>query len=439
VTVVAFVPAKGESERIPSKNIRILDGEYLFRRKLRQLLHCPLIDEVWLDTDSEEIINLSSDLPIHILRRDPALASNATDGHALFENECRHVPHADIIVQALCTAPFIDEQVITRALEQLISSPSSDSLVAVREAKLYTWAHGSPLYGYARIPNSSELPTTTIEAMSLYAMRSSSADFPVKRFGRNPTFYELNARESIDINHAEDLELAEMVCRGERMREANYFRILKNHLSSAVLSDVTKEMGFELMADPVIQPVSNGKILGRVRTLKLGPLNDVERTAQYPEAWKGIYKALDSYSFVRSGDVIVVENLVPERAYFGDLNCHIAMRAGAVGALVDGFTRDVEGVRAMGFPVYARGAWSNDIKYEGKVISYNLPVHLGGVTAHNDDVVFADLEGILIVPSKHWKNVLGAALEIIEKERDIRQALLSGRNLEEVVNELGTF
>ncbi|MBL8629786.1 MAG: hypothetical protein JNM81_09175, partial [Rhodospirillaceae bacterium] len=58
--VVAFVPAKGESSRIANKNTAVLDGEYLFKRKLIQLLECPEIDDVYLDTESERIIELAS-------------------------------------------------------------------------------------------------------------------------------------------------------------------------------------------------------------------------------------------------------------------------------------------------------------------------------------------------------------------------------------------
>ncbi len=79
--VVAFVPAKGESNRIRNKNTVVLDGEHLFKRKLRQLLECPEIDTVYLDTESDEIIELASDLPVKVLKRDPKLASNKTDGH----------------------------------------------------------------------------------------------------------------------------------------------------------------------------------------------------------------------------------------------------------------------------------------------------------------------------------------------------------------------
>ena len=91
---VAFVPAKGTSERIKNKNLQILDGEYLFKRKLKQLLACDEIDEVWLDSECQEIHHLASDLPIKHHYRDPSLASNATDGHAMFANESK-VTEAD--------------------------------------------------------------------------------------------------------------------------------------------------------------------------------------------------------------------------------------------------------------------------------------------------------------------------------------------------------
>ena len=144
--VVAFVPAKGNSERIENKNTRVLDGEYLFKRKLRQLLECNEIDEVWLDSEDKHIHNLADDLNIQHHYRDPALANNDTDGHAMFANEARLVPDADIVVQVLCTAPFIDKSVIDPAIKQLKDSAAT-SLVAITEQKLYLWNNNKPTYG----------------------------------------------------------------------------------------------------------------------------------------------------------------------------------------------------------------------------------------------------------------------------------------------------
>ena len=85
--VVAFLPVKGSSNRIPSKNTKLLDGLPLFLHTLEKLIACSFIDEVYLDTEDPGIIELASELPISILRRDSNLATNKTDGHTLFMNE----------------------------------------------------------------------------------------------------------------------------------------------------------------------------------------------------------------------------------------------------------------------------------------------------------------------------------------------------------------
>ena len=275
--------------------------------------------------------------------------------------------------------------------------------------------------------------------MRLYIVRRTAPGFPTKRYGLNPRLFELAEIEDLDINYQSDLDLCESICLGRRMAEFNYFRILKHHLSSSIISDVTKEMGYSFMLDPSIRPVSPGKILGRVKTLSLGALEGEDRNIKENNSWKGIYDALQSYNFIRTGDVIVVENSVPDRAYFGDLNCHLAMGAGAVGVVVDGFTRDVENVRAMGLPVFARGAWSNDIKYEGTTRSYNKPITVGGLVTMNDDVIFADPEGILIIPKGEWDDVLKRALEATFNENNIRRGLLEGRPVNEIIDSFGFF
>ncbi|MGZ8281502.1 MAG: cytidylyltransferase domain-containing protein, partial [Allosphingosinicella sp.] len=137
--VVAIVPAKGSSERVPDKNMRVLDGEHLFKRKLRQLLDCPLIDEVVLDTDSDLLAALAADLPVTRLKRPAALACNATDGHELFAWGCSQVAPADLYVQCLCTAPFVAADTVGRAIRAMLDAPAADSLVAVSRAKHYLW------------------------------------------------------------------------------------------------------------------------------------------------------------------------------------------------------------------------------------------------------------------------------------------------------------
>jgi len=311
--IVAVVPAKGSSDRVPNKNLKILGGEPLFLRKIRQLLECVLIDEVWLDTDSQELIDLAIHLPIKILKRIPSLATNDADGNDIFQNACNHIKNADIVVQALCTAPFVDHKTIERALNLLINSPGNDSLVATYSRKQYIWENGKPNYLInGRIPNSSTLPQTHIEAMSLYVVRSTSSKFPMFRIGENPIAFELKSEEILDIDDLGDFELAQKVADAEILKEAQKFSIYKLGLSSSMLSDILVDMNLKSVLPQVIKPVSNGKILGRAKTLKLRSLTPREIEGQ--KEWEGIYKALSSYEYIRTGDIIVVATDVKERA-----------------------------------------------------------------------------------------------------------------------------
>ena len=239
--VVAFVPAKGSSERVSLKNKRILDGDYLFLRKLKQLKKSKYITDVYLDTEDESMASLASNIGVKILLRDKKLASNKTDGHELFVNECLSVPDADIYIQALCTAPFVDEKTVDRAIDVLISAKENDSLVAVTKGKQYLWSGDQPLYGMGRIPNSVDLPEMVVESMSLYMMKKDSVLINKKRFGVKPILFELSPRENIDINYQQDLELAEAIATGDRQEEVKLFRALKEPLHNSISSVIVLE------------------------------------------------------------------------------------------------------------------------------------------------------------------------------------------------------
>lgn len=428
--VVAFMPAKGSSERIRNKNLAILDGEHLFKRKLRQLCDCPLIDEVYLDTDDDAMAGLAADLPVHRLKRPHELATNSTDGHELFAWECAQVD-ADIYIQTLCTAPFVDSDTVERAIRQLMAS-DAESLVAIVEGKQYLWRDGLPEYGLGRIPNSVDLPMTTIEAMSLYMVKRPAGTSPTRRYTRNPLMLRLSPTESVDVNWPEDLELAETIAAGQRARENLMLGALAPYLTSAMLSDITREMGLNCTLPREIGSTTPKKIFGRAKTLLL----DLPRQE---ESWQGIYDALGSYAFVRQGDIIIVENRAREHAYFGNLNAQLAMRAGAVGAVIDGVTRDREAVRALGFPVYARGHYCVDIKYKGVLREMNKPIQVGGVRVENGDYILADGDGVTVVPKSHWPEVRNRAQVSIEKEWRVGRAVAMGESPDAILRQLGEF
>ena len=276
IKTAAFVPAKGSSERINKKNLIIIDGEYLFKRKLIQLLDCKEIDEVWLDSESDIIHGLASNLPIKHLRRSKKFATNKIDGHKLFSNESKYT-NADIVVQSLCTAPFLDSKTVDEALKKFKQS-NKTSLVAVSKNKFYEWKNNVPLYGNT-IPNSVDLPEQIIESMSLYAVKT-KGKIVKQRYTKNVLLFSISPYQNIDINNKEDLDLAKCICLGQRALKVQQFKALSSLISSALLSDICKELNIKHFLSKNIKPLTKGNFLGFAKTLKIKSLSKNKKKKQ---------------------------------------------------------------------------------------------------------------------------------------------------------------
>jgi len=424
---VIFVPAKGHSERIKNKNLTILDGEYLFKRKLLQVLECSEVDEVWIDSEDDNIHRLCDDLPVKHLYRNNDLANNDTDGHEMFANEVEH-SDADIVAQVLCTAPFLDSKIIDESLRKFKQSEKT-SLVAVTKNKTYQWKDGSPTYG-ERIPNSKDLPDIIAESMSFYAVKTQGHKVK-RRYTDDVMFVELTPLQNVDINNQEDLDMARIICAGQRSLRMQQLNTLSKALSSSMLSDICKEMNLKHFLSEKIRPLSKGNFIGYAKTLQLQPLENKD--------WKGIFGALESYDFLVPGDVIVVANEVPDKAYFGDLNATFALRQGAVGVVIDGHTRDVDRVTQMGLPVYAHGSRSDDIRYEGTVKAMNTPITINGVHIKNNDIIFADSDGVICIAQENWNKILTKLKGKMKTEMLVKLEATFGADPLDVLNDIGEF
>lgn len=430
--VAAFLPAKGNSERVPNKNRMLLDGEPMFIRSLKKLARAGFIDEVYLDTESLEIIEMASDIKCEIMQRDPKYASNSTDGNMLFYNEIQNT-NADICIQLLCTSPFIKIETIEKAVQVLKDNQEYDSVVAVRKEKQYKWQNGKPEYNLQQIPNSKDLPDTVIESMGLYVIRRETALKTKRRIGDNPYLLEIDAMEAVDVNWPEDFKLANLIAVGLREQERRHLQNLKLLLSSPLLSDVMDDMSLDgVLSDKFQLNLENANILGRAKTLQLDACTD-------DEDYKKIYDSLNLYDHVVSNDVIVVANHAPNFAFFGELNANLAIRSGAVGAIIDGVTRDTKETTRMGFPVFAKGNYCKDTRKRGVVTSRNKTIIIDGISIHKDDLIFGDKDGIIIIPKKHEKEIIHEALNRLANERKILIDIAKGADTNELTQKYGLF
>lgn len=430
--VVAFLPAKGSSERIESKNVKLLDGKPLFLHTLEKLVECDFIDEVYLDSEADSVLELAPYLNYKRLKRDPALANNKTDGHQMFYNEVKQV-EADIYIQILGTSPFIKKETIKKGVEILKKHEEYDSVVLVKREKQYTWNEKGPNYDKNHIPNSKDLPDSLIETMGLYIVRSDYAKKMKKRIGDKPYLLDAEAIEAVDVNYPDDFYLAEMVARGKHQDEVRKFAVLANHLSSPLLSDTLYDMGYKnQVITGLVENIRTKKILGRANTLKIRKLNK-------GEDFRGIYKGLETYNAIREGEVIMVENECPDHAYFGDLNCNLSIRSGAVATVVDGVTRDINKVTEFGYPVFAKGYCCCDVRGLATVESHQKEIMLSGVKVCPGDLVFGDNCGVVVIPKAIERQVLGKALKALRTEKTVVDKIINNIDAYTIYEEEGAF
>lgn len=429
--VAAFLPAKGTSERIESKNLKLLNGKPLFLHTLEKLCRCDFIDEVYLDSESDEILDYAPYLRYIPLKRDPKLANNKTDGHQMFYNEVRQV-EADIYVQILCTSPFIKPETIKKGIDILKEQKEYDSVVLVKKEKEYLWDNGQPVYDKHHIPNSNTLPDTIIESMGLYIVRKETAHEMKMRYGNHAFMLGGDAIETVDVNYPDEFELAETIMKGIQQQENAKLNLMSKFFSSAIFSDILSDMGMESAITGMRLNLEGKKIFGRANTLKIRKLKE-------GEDYRGIYQGLDTYNKVTPGEILVIENEAGDRAYFGDLNAHLAVRAGAQGTIVGGMTRDISEVTRIDYPVWAEGYCCADVKYKATVESHQMPVVIKGIEIVPGDLIFADACGIVRIPQRLENQVLERAMQVAETEKNILRKVLRNQDAYEIYQTEGEF
>tara|TARA_R110000782_G_scaffold54571_3_gene115298 strand:+ start:4550 stop:5851 length:1302 start_codon:yes stop_codon:yes gene_type:complete len=431
--VVAFVPAKGSSSRVESKNVKLLDGKPLFMHTIEKLMLCEFIDEVYLDTESEALVSIAEESGCKILFRDPQYANNSTDGNRLFLNEVNQV-EADVYLQVLCTSPFISIDTLKAGVD-VLTDPALDydSALLVKNEKLYTWSDSRPNYSIEKIPNSIDLPSTIIETMGLYIVKRAAALKTQRRIGDNPKLLEASPLEAIDVNWPADFELANLIAAGMREKNRKLLENIKSHLTSSMLSDILDDIGFPAQIIKNLSPnFMDAKIFGRAKTLKLRELRD-------GEDFKGIYNALHSYDTVIPNDIILVENEVGEFAYFGELNANLAIRSGAAGVVISGNTRDSREVRQLGLPVFSKGFTCQDVRKRATMDSMNKKICIEGVYVSPEDLVFGDAEGVVVLPKRAEKKIMAEIFLRISNEKQILVDISNGKDVDHLVKEYGFF
>jgi regulator of RNase E activity RraA len=211
---------------------------------------------------------------------------------------------------------------------------------------------------------------------------------------------------------------------------------IRSRLFASLLSDVMDALGHMNQAmPPSIRPLDDASVMvGRARTALFMDVYDVK---EGENPYTNEIALIDS---LKPGDIPVFACGKTGRiAPWGELLSTASKVRGAAGALMDGLTRDIRAIRAMGFPVFHGGIGPLDSKGRGKIMALDVPVECAGVKVCPGDLIFGDADGVVVVPRAIEAAVLAAAFEKLKGEKNTLADLQAGESLGAVFAKYGVL
>jgi len=219
--IVALVPMRHDSERVPGKNYRPFGGRELYHHIIESLLDCKLIDEVVINTDSPMIMeNASEHFPqVRLIERPQELRDGTVPMNDVLLYDVKQV-ESDYYLQTHSTNPLLSTEAITRAINQFLDNyPSYDSLFSVTRIQTRLWDIQARAINHnpAILLRTQDLPPVYEENSCLYIFSRSILEKRHNRIGERPLMFEIDAEEAWDIDNETDFRIAEFLyC--ERMK-----------------------------------------------------------------------------------------------------------------------------------------------------------------------------------------------------------------------------
>ena len=223
--IIALLPMKAHSSRVPNKNFRTIAGKPLFRWILDELLSTDFVDEVIINTDAHPLIVEAglpqSYKPVTIRHRRPELCGDEVSMNRIIEDDLEH-SNADAYLMTHTTNPAITSDTLNAAFRTFKAglAEAKDSLFAVNriQTRFYR-ADGTPVnHDPDNLIPTQDLEPWFEENSCLYIFSKESFADTAARIGRNPILFETPLLESSDIDEPHDWELAELIlqARGRR-------------------------------------------------------------------------------------------------------------------------------------------------------------------------------------------------------------------------------
>lgn len=234
------------------------------------------------------------------------------------------------------------------------------------------------------------------------------------------------------------------------------FTTAKAELYTAVVGDVMDQLGFQhQFLPPQIRPLEPRMVvIGRampvvstdsvavkpwygVKDAQAAGAADLNRKSGNPVIDNPFGLMLRALDDLQPNEVYLAAGGSPRYSVWGELMSTRAMKLGAAGAVMEGYTRDTNGILELGFPTFAFGSYAQDQSPRGKVVDFRCPVEIGGVRVDPGDIVFGDIDGVCAVPKKAEREVFAKALEKARGEKQVSSAIRGGMSAQEAFDRFG--
>ncbi|MCA0757632.1 RraA family protein [Paenibacillus sp. N4] len=209
------------------------------------------------------------------------------------------------------------------------------------------------------------------------------------------------------------------------------FELIKAELYTPVVGDILDVKGryHQFLPQPV-QPLKEQMVVvGRAM-----PVLMIDVFGEQKKPFGLLTEALDQ---LRPGEVYIASGGEMRCAYWGELLTATAKKRGAAGAIINGFHRDTPMVLEQNWPVFSRGRFAQDSSVRTQVADYRCRIEVGGVWINPGDLVFADLDGVLIIPQELEEEVITQALEKVRGEKVVRREIENGMSSTEAFQKYG--
>lgn len=202
--------------------------------------------------------------------------------------------------------------------------------------------------------------------------------------------------------------------------DSELFALVRRELYTPVVGDILDDLGHthQFLPQP-IQPLREAMTLaGRAM-----PVLMIDVHGKQKKPFGLLTEALDQ---IQPGDVYLASGGEMRCAYWGEILTATAKMRGGVGAVVNGFHRDTPQVLSQDWPVFSRGRFAQDSGVRTKVVDYRCPIEIGQVSVQPGDLVFGDLDGVVIVPRSVEAEVIERALAKARGEKLVRKEIEAG-------------